>query len=385
MANILDSLKDRAAVRKVDRSREAMERLMGNVDPFKSSVAMGQPPRDTTMPQPVNQAAPEERKSLFGEIGKIGEGIKESDNDPINVLLPLLGVAESLITKKGPGASKEALKMYQEGKQADLARKQSYQVLEDSKGVAKDKARERELLSMIGGKKIQDGEDWRDMSEEELKSTYQEYLLRKDPTDYVKMLLGGGTKAAKTPEQVKLEMDFVKDYRSDLRVKSFNEVQSATARLNSVWNKEIESGDPQRVGIIDQALITTFNKITDPGSVVRESEYVRTGEGMPMWEKIPGFIERLQKGGPGITNEFRNELVRVANRMYAAAEAEHAKNVSDYYTQATTWGIRPDIALGRDFDYVPEVAEALKKGYTREQIIERLNKKKFYTTESGAE
>ncbi len=54
---------------------------------------------------------------------------------------------------------------------------------------------------------------------------------------------------------------------------------------------------------VQQAIITSFNKITDPTSVVRESEYARTPEGASVINRLRGFVEKITKGGKLVTQD----------------------------------------------------------------------------------
>jgi len=46
-----------------------------------------------------------------------------------------------------------------------------------------------------------------------------------------------------------------------------------------------------------QAIIVLFNKILDPGSVVREGEYDRAVVGQPIMDKIKSSLEKMTTGG----------------------------------------------------------------------------------------
>lgn len=49
-----------------------------------------------------------------------------------------------------------------------------------------------------------------------------------------------------------------------------------------------------------QAVLVTFQKILDPTSVVRESEYARSAAGQALLARIQGAAERLAQGGAGV-------------------------------------------------------------------------------------
>lgn len=49
-----------------------------------------------------------------------------------------------------------------------------------------------------------------------------------------------------------------------------------------------------------QMILVTFQKILDPPSVVRESEFMRSAAGQSLMNRVRGYIERLRAGGAGI-------------------------------------------------------------------------------------
>lgn len=64
-----------------------------------------------------------------------------------------------------------------------------------------------------------------------------------------------------------------------------------------------------------QAVLVTFQKILDPNSVVRESEYARTPEGLGLQQRMEGFIERLQSGGAGVPVADLEQMVQTAKEF----------------------------------------------------------------------
>lgn len=64
-----------------------------------------------------------------------------------------------------------------------------------------------------------------------------------------------------------------------------------------------------------QAVLITFQKILDPTSVVRESEYARSAEGLPLLSRIQGMFERLQSGGAGVPKEELAQMAETARQF----------------------------------------------------------------------
>lgn len=82
------------------------------------------------------------------------------------------------------------------------------------------------------------------------------------------------------------------------------QVRSMDALLNSA-----KKGNVKNKVALDQALVTMYNKLTDPNSVVRESEYARTPENLPLVNRLKGAIQKVQAGGAGLTDSDREALV----------------------------------------------------------------------------
>lgn len=87
-----------------------------------------------------------------------------------------------------------------------------------------------------------------------------------------------------------------------------------------------------------QAVLVTFQKILDPTSVVRESEYARTAAGQALLKRIEGAATRLTQGGAGFTDaevdqfaEFARQAVRGASSGYTQALRKRVGLSADRY------------------------------------------------------
>lgn len=104
---------------------------------------------------------------------------------------------------------------------------------------------------------------------------------------------------------------------------------------------------------LDQALITTFNKITDPTSVVRESEYERTPSNLSLANRFTGAFEKLKKGGAGLTKKDREALVFGAKVIADSRGSRYNKILSSYRTIAEDSGAEPDMVTIGFGEYKP--------------------------------
>ena len=123
-------------------------------------------------------------------------------------------------------------------------------------------------------------------------------------------------------------------------VKDYQDVSQKYAVMQRALK---ESKTSKTLVAVDQALITLFNKMTDPASVVRESEYARTPQDMAMYNRIQGKIDKLRAGGAGMTSDERNALVRMANNFMEVYQGNYDQTITDYKELANQSGLDPKV------------------------------------------
>lgn len=129
-------------------------------------------------------------------------------------------------------------------------------------------------------------------------------------------------------------------------IKRFQEMNSAATGIDSILSDTISRPDLKSKNIGDQALITLYNKILDPLSVVRESEYARTPEGQALMNRMAGFIQKVQAGGSGLTDSDRIEVARAAKVLINNAGSLYNTKISDYEGLAGSYGVDPSLVTG---------------------------------------
>jgi hypothetical protein len=90
-----------------------------------------------------------------------------------------------------------------------------------------------------------------------------------------------------------------------------------------------------------QAVLITFQKILDPTSVVRETEYARSAQGLSFIQKLQGYKERLERGGAGVPKTQLAEMVKTAEQFIAN-------------TKGLTGGVRRRIGAVADRYNIPK-------------------------------
>ena len=130
-----------------------------------------------------------------------------------------------------------------------------------------------------------------------------------------------------------------KDFMALPEVKEFRLIDSQIQRLDEAMRENASGGSKIAV---DQALIIILNKMLDPQSVVRESEYARTPQDMALWNRIKGKAEKLVSGGAGLEDEDRMAIAKMARNFYNVSKNQYNEQVS-YFTD-----------LAKDYGYAPE-------------------------------
>lgn len=109
-----------------------------------------------------------------------------------------------------------------------------------------------------------------------------------------------------------------------------------------------------------QGVLVTFQKILDPTSVVRESEYARSGSGLPLMSAIEGQWMKIKEGGAKVPVADLEKFVELA-RKFAKNQAAFANQTKEQIDElAKEYGLNPAL-ITRDFDE-PLTTKAPKDG-----------------------
>lgn len=148
-----------------------------------------------------------------------------------------------------------------------------------------------------------------------------------------------GTK--KTNDQIDLEMKLADKFTNDPNVKAYYETKRAYDELTSLLNNP--SKDPQK----DQAIITKFAKLLDPGSVVRESEFATTAGNQGILDRLKSSLAKAE--GKALIEESTKENIRkAAADLLAGVGQSYEKTKSRHVTRAKKYGADPTMIVNDD-------------------------------------
>ena len=145
-------------------------------------------------------------------------------------------------------------------------------------------------------------------------------------------------------QQFKNERDMRQDFEKLPEVKNFNETNIKAGQMAQAIE---ESKTTNNFVAVDQALITMFNKMTDPQSVVRESEYARTSNDIATVNMIKGKAQKVLTGGAGLTSAERDALKTMSDRFLAASKERYDSVAEEYRGLAKTYGYEPNNVVFR--------------------------------------
>ena len=118
-----------------------------------------------------------------------------------------------------------------------------------------------------------------------------------------------------------------KEFRGSSGFKRFQKVQKSARDITAAYERSKTAADNIAA---DQALIVGFNKLIDPDSVVRESEFARTPRGQALMRAIKGRIRQVEEGGVGLDPEARFELKVMADELLMGAKNQFKSEVESF-------------------------------------------------------
>lgn len=265
--------------------------------------------------------------------------------------------------------------------------KASYKSLVDAKNAAKKKA---ELDSQFvlskgqqrydsSGKLIAEGTKNLPPSAQEYeyavangyKGSYDQYQTD-DTNRKIVIAKAGSNSSGLSPYQVfQATQSLKKNVQTTTAASS--ELKRQANIINETFNR-FDRGEATDLNGTTQAIVTVFNKLLDPTSVVREAEYDRSASGQALLTSIQGKIAALAQGGPGLTYKSLKELVDLGNIYAKNAQASIDATNARAREEAQFFGLNPDFVTTAGSNPTtegtvdPEEQALMDQGYLPEQI-----------------
>lgn len=153
---------------------------------------------------------------------------------------------------------------------------------------------------------------------------------------------GAGNPGGLTPyQQFQATQAIAKDTQA--RTEGAREMARQAQLIDQSYNNIVKGGDRS---LNTQAIITSFNKILDPSSVVRESEYDRTAEGQSLLAQLEGKVQNIASGGAGVTDATLKEAANIAKLYLDGARKSIEAQNKRAQAMAAQFGLNPDFVVG---------------------------------------
>jgi hypothetical protein len=162
----------------------------------------------------------------------------------------------------------------------------------------------------------------------------------------------------------KVEMDLAKQFRGDKTVQAHQLMQNEMRQLEAL----AAEGNPQS----DQALITKFAKILDPGSVVRETEFAITEKGGGVLTSLQNTLDKA-RGTGRLQPAQRQQMLQAARSLTSGVGEEYAKKRKEYADQGALYGARPQAIIGAES--APATAKPSGLSEDKKKRLEELRRK----------
>jgi len=153
-------------------------------------------------------------------------------------------------------------------------------------------------------------------------------------SDSLSTFTGGGPT---NPETEKLVVDLRKEFQGLAQTKEYQTANTAYSRVEQAASQDTPAGD--------LALIYSYMKILDPGSVVREGEFATAQNAASVPDRIRNAYNKVVQG-TRLTQEQRNDYLGQAKSQYSAYQNSFRSTYDFYRSEAERQGIDPNRILG---------------------------------------
>lgn len=193
--------------------------------------------------------------------------------------------------------------------------------------------------------------------------SFFDFLAKRKKVEQAPETSSGLTKVQLFDRELKLASNFeriTEDARDARRQQNQMEAGLSQAKTR------IQNGES--IAAASQAVLVTFQKVLDPTSVVRESEYARSASGLSLVGKIEGFATKLQAGGAGVSVKELQQFIDLGREFLKGYEVSTLNQAKLIKNQADSIGANLENVLPPDaLDILTRKNTTVKIGDTEYQ------------------
>lgn len=178
----------------------------------------------------------------------------------------------------------------------------------------------------------------------EIKAAYGDEWLNLVENKMLELQSSWFERSTKITDPVKLS-NLEKNWR-DFYDKKAKEAQETLDRVNKM--EEAYNLIDTDKNAASQAITIAYNKILDPGSVVREWEYARSAEWQSYLSQIQAKLEKMKDWWAWLTKKELESMINVAKKFSQNAEKMQLDAAKQTKVAIDKYGLTPEIALPVD-------------------------------------
>lgn len=279
--------------------------------------------------------AEQNRLAQLAQTGDLSSAIQQGV--PIETALAIAKIQQAMVEKQ---AAEQKLR-----NQQDL-RKRYYQQLDDTSPAENIKTNAGKLEKKEGGDNIQSISSKTRISIKNGK--FVEEIIPPEETEEGKLYF---EKRKKEQEYDTKEAQWDrastirKEFNIDKSKQEYDLVSRGFDALESAYKMSINPDQASKIAS-DQALGVLFQKLLDPNSVVRESEYARTPEGAGFINRMVSILPQLQKGGLKLTDSDRKAIYDQARMLLESTASKYNTTIGRFTNLSELAEVNPQMVLG---------------------------------------
>jgi len=142
-------------------------------------------------------------------------------------------------------------------------------------------------------------------------------------------------------DKIDLEMKLSKQYLTN--TKEARETQTQISNIETSYKSAVDKmSKGESINAASQGVLVSFQKLLDPTSVVRESEYARTGDGASLLSRLMGKYTQIVQGGAGLQAKDLKEFVDLGKQFYSNYGQQMSQYASLVLKQAENYGLNTE-------------------------------------------
>ena len=139
-------------------------------------------------------------------------------------------------------------------------------------------------------------------------------------------------------ERFNAEKDLRKEFET--RTGDFRKAKSQINVIRTSYQKALADDEAGKsINASSQGVLVAFQKLLDPTSVVRESEYARSGDGLALQARIEGKVAKIKQGGAGVTADDLVEFAELTEQYLQGYEQSAVNDATSITRTANTYGL----------------------------------------------